>query len=120
MKLYKIVCGKDVKYEELYKELEFIGNFIIDRFSILFYTENIESKIFNISDVLIVEVDPLSYKTDNKIAEDWIIENYRSFRVEKLLKDAEMEKQEELKKLYDVIIAADEIIERKEDLLGKE
>lgn len=119
MKFYKITCDSNVKYIKLYEELEDIGNFIIDSDSILFYTDINKIK-FKTQGILVENIDPIKYVPKNRIAEEWIIENYRKFRVEELLKEAEVEKQEDLKKLYNIIKTADEIIDRKEDLVGEE
>jgi len=120
MKFYKLTCGDNVEYTKLYDTLESLGDFIISNDVILFYANRLKKANFSKLDILIEEVDPTKYKTGNKLIDDWVCENYRKFKVENLLKKAEVEKQEELKNLYNVIRAAEDIIDRKEDLVDKE
>lgn len=120
MKLYKIEYCDDTIYSKLYDLLErSIGNFIIDGDVILFYGDKIKKNNFTKLNVIIKDINPEDYRASNKLSDAWIKENYRKFKVEQLLRNAEEEKQEELSNLYNVIKKAEEIIDRKEDLVDE-
>lgn len=119
MKFYKLKCTENTKYVELYKTLESIGNFIIDKDVILFYSNTIKKIDFSKLFVSVEGIDASEYKTGNILTDEWLKENYRKFRVEAMLRQGEIEKQKELQNLYNVIKAAEEIIDRKEDLVEK-
>ena len=117
MKFYKLKCSKDTNYKCLYELLESIGSFIIEKDVILFYANRVKRPSFAKLNASFTEIDATTYKTGNVLTDEWIQSNYRKFRVDSLLKEAETEKQDELKSLYKVIKAAEEILERKEDLV---
>ena len=119
MEFYKLQCCEDTKYPELYRLLEVIGNFIIDEADIMFFANKIKKSEFTKLNSKVIKIDPTTYKANSNISKEWIQENYRKFRVESPLKEAEEEKQEDLQNLYSVIKAAEEIIDRKEDLVEK-
>lgn len=120
MKFYKLTHGKDIDYRKLYGILETFGGFVIDKNTILFYCKRLNKKIFKDLDVDILQIDASTYDTNNVIVKEWLISNFRKFRVEKLLKEAEVEKQDDIKHLYEIIKSASDIIDRKEDIDAEE
>lgn len=123
MRFYEIICSERTKYKNLYSNLELIGNFCASESLIIFHTNKTNKKIMNMFEdcnVSIIEINPEKYLTKNSNINEWVSNEYRVQKVEKLLKKAEKEKQNELKKLYGVIKSAEDIIIGEEDLIDEE
>lgn len=120
MRFYRIECNEDTNCQKMYSSLEKIGDFSVNNGEIVFCTKknnsNIE-KIFEDCKIELIKIDPMKYQTINKEIKEWLFTKYRIDKVERLLKQSEKEKQEDLKNLYGVIMSAEDIL-RKEDFNG--
>lgn len=118
MKFYELKYTDDIDFKKLFTALESIGDFVLNKKTILFYCDKLSKAKFKGLKVEIKPIDPLNYIVGDSLLNEWLIANFRKFRVEDMLKQAELEKQEEISNLYTLIKKATEIIEKGGDIDG--
>lgn len=115
MEILKIdVSKKKDGFDEIYDILEQEGKYVVCPGNFIFISKNEDSKtkLENISDIKIFEINDIDQELDSEIVKSWLKEEIVKYEIDK----AKQEVNERTKAIFEILNETERIMKEKEEL----